>query len=149
MDKELTIFNKFLREKSLKWTNQREEILKVFLNTNRHLSVEDLYDIVKKNDSSIGQATVFRTLKLLCQADIAKEVDLGDKRVRYEHKYGCKHHDHLICLKCGRSTEAVDPKIERLQNELCKKIGFAPKKHKLDIFGICKKCRNKIRKDKK
>ena len=148
MDKELDIFIGFLREKHLKLTSQREEILKTFLRVDRHLSVEELYDIVKKKNSRIGQATVFRTLKLLCEAGFAGQVNLGDRIVRYEHKYGHKHHDHLICVECGRCIETVDPKIEELQQILCKKEGFLPKKHKMEIFGVCKSCRKRSRKAK-
>jgi len=141
MSKELNIFIDFLRKKDLKLTDQRKKILDIFLKIDRHLSVEDLYDIVKKKDPDIGQATVFRTLKLLREADIAKEVDLGDKKVRYEHKYGHQHHDHLVCVKCGRFIEAVDLKIEKLQEKLCKKFGFLPQRHKMEIFGVCRQCR--------
>ncbi len=137
----LGIFIRYLNKYDLKLTDQRKIILGVFLKTERHLSVEDLYNIAKKKDSSIGQATVFRTLKLLCEADIAKEVDLGDGKKRYEHKYGHEHHDHLVCLKCGRFIEAVDSRIEKLQGALCRKHGFLPRRHKMEIFGICKKCR--------
>ena len=122
-------------------TKQREEILKIFLKTDRHLSVEELYNIVKKKDKNIGQATVFRTLKLLFEADIVKGVNFIDKITRYEIKYGHQHHDHLVCTKCGKLIEAVDPGIEKLQDRLCKKFGFRPKKHRLEIFGICRKCR--------
>lgn len=141
MPKELELFINYLRKKGLRLTDQRREILGIFLKTDRHLSVEDLYNIVKKKDANIGQATVFRTLKLLCGADIAKEVDLGDKKVRYEHKFGHQHHDHLVCIKCGRFIEAVDPRIEKLQEGLCKRFGFLPQRHKMEIFGICKRCR--------
>jgi Fur family ferric uptake transcriptional regulator len=141
MSGELGVFIDYLKKKALKLTDQRRIILDVFLKTERHLGMEDLYNIAKKKDSSIGQATVFRTLKLLCEADIAKEVDLGDGKTRYEHKYGHVHHDHLICLKCGRFIEAVDFKIEDLQDRLCKSHGFLPQYHKMEIFGICKKCR--------
>jgi len=140
MSKELGIFIDYLRKKDLKLTEQRKEILNVFLKTERHLSVEDLYNIAKRKDPNIGQATVFRTLKLLQEADIAKEVDLGDGKIRYEHKYGHEHHDHLICIRCGRFVEAVDPKIEKLQDNLCKRHGFLPQRHKMEIFGICSKC---------
>ncbi|NQT95717.1 MAG: transcriptional repressor [Candidatus Omnitrophica bacterium] len=145
MAKEVSLFIDFLKTKGLKLTKQREYILDVFLATERHLSVEDLYNIVKKKDSSIGQATVFRTLKLLCEADIAQEVDLGDKRIRYEHKYGHGHHDHLVYIKCGKFIEVVDTGIERLQDKLCKRVGFLPKRHKMDIFGTCKQCQKKKR----
>lgn len=140
MDKELGIFVEFLKHKGLNLTHQREEILNLFLKTDRHLSVDELYAIVKKRDPDIGQATVFRTLKLISEAGIADEVDLGDKK-RYEHKYGHSHHDHLVCVKCGALIEAVEPEIERLQERLCKRFGFLPQRHKLQIAGLCRKCR--------
>ncbi|MFH1782258.1 MAG: transcriptional repressor [Candidatus Omnitrophota bacterium] len=143
MAKEMNVFIEYLKKKDLKLTDQRKEILDTFFKVDKHLSVEDLYVIVKKRDKTIGQATVFRTMKLLCEADIAKEVDLGDKIVRYEHKYGHDHHDHLICTKCGTFIEAVDERIEKLQEDLCKRFDFTPKRHKMDIFGFCKKCKSK------
>ncbi len=141
MAKELDIFINFLRTKNLKLTNQREEILNIFVRTQKHLTTEDLYNFIKKRDPNIGLATVFRTLKLMCEAGIAREVDFGDKRIRYEHKYGHEHHDHLVCTKCGKFIEAIDPGIERLQNRLCKKFKFSPTWHKMQIFGICRKCK--------
>jgi len=146
MAEELHILVKFLKKKNLKLTEQRQEILKAFLEAKRHVSIENLYDILKKKDPGIGQATVFRTLKLLCEADIAKEVILEDRKLRYEPKYGHEHHDHLICNECGRFIEAVDTEIERLQNRLCKKFGFLPDKHRLQIFGICKQCKKRLKK---
>tara|TARA_B100000315_G_C14313960_1_gene467639 strand:- start:17 stop:451 length:435 start_codon:yes stop_codon:yes gene_type:complete len=143
MSKEHQIFVDFLKTKGLKLTQQRDQILKAFLKTEKHLSAEDLYKIIEKENPAIGQATVFRTLKLLKEAGIAREIDLGDKRIRFEHGWGHKHHDHLICQRCSKLVEAVDPKIEELQNTLCKKFGFTPRSHKLQIFGICKECRRK------
>ena len=140
MAKERFIFIDFLKGKGLKLTKQREEILNVFLKTEKHLSTEDLYRIAKKKDCTIGQTTVFRTLKLLCEAGIAREIDLGDRRRRFEHKCGHEHHDHIICTRCGKSIEAVNPEIEKLQNELCKRFNFVPTNHRLEIFGICKQC---------
>ena len=141
MQKEQKRFNDFLKEKGLKLTKQRVQILQVFLGTKNHLSVEGLYEVVKKKNSAIGQATVFRTLKLLCKIGIAREINLGDRRVRFEHDH--KHHDHLICQSCSKLIEAVDPKIEDLQKTLCKKFGFVPRNHRLQIFGICKECKTK------
>lgn len=141
MKKELDVFLNFLKTKDLKLTAQREKILEIFLKTERHVTTEELYEIIKKKSPDIGQATVFRTLRLMCQAGIAEEVDLGDKKIRYEHKYGHKHHDHLVCTKCGRFIEVKEPEIESLQNKLCKKNNFLPQKHSMKIFGICHKCR--------
>lgn len=141
MKKELDVFLNFLKTKDLKLTAQREKILEIFLKTERHVTTEELYEIIKKKSPDIGQATVFRTLRLMCQARIAEEVDLGDKKIRYEHKYGHEHHDHLVCTKCGRFIEVKEPEIESLQNKLCKKNNFLPQKHSMKIFGICNKCR--------
>ncbi len=141
MQKTIDIFINFLRKKNLQLTKQREEILIIFLKTDRHLSVEELYNIVKKKDKNIGQTTVFRTLKLLCDAELVKEVNFIDKVTRYEIKYGHQHHDHLVCTECGKFIEAMDPEIEKLQNRLCKKFNFSPARHKMDIFGICERCK--------
>ena len=77
------------------------------------------------------------------EAGIAGEVDFGERIMRYELKYGHEHHDHLICLKCGKYIEAMDPKIERLQKRLCERFGFIPQKHRMEIFGVCKECQKK------
>ena len=143
MQEELTILERYLREENLKTTSQRELILKVFLKTTEHVSAEELYELVKKEDPSVGLSTVFRTLKIFYEAGLAREVDFGDKILRYEHSYGREHHDHLICTSCGSYIEAMDPEIERLQDELCKKFEFVPKTHRLEIFGLCRKCRPK------
>jgi Fur family transcriptional regulator, ferric uptake regulator len=141
MNKAIDVFINFLKEKGLHLTHQREEVLRVFLAADKHLSVEELYRLVKKKNSKVGQTTVFRTLKLLCEADLAQEIDFGDRIVRYEVKHKHGHHDHLICMECGKFIEAVDKRIEDLQDKLCKKFGFTPKKHRLEIFGICKQCK--------
>lgn len=142
--KEREIFESYLRQKGLKLTKQRQEILDTFLKTEKHLSTEELYRNVNERNPSIGLATVFRTLKLLAQADIAQEIVLG-KTMKFEHKYGHRHHDHLICIECSGLIEAVNSKIEKLQNSLCRKFGFTPLKHKLQIFGICKSCQAKAK----
>jgi len=149
MLKEKEIFINFLRKKGLKLTEQREEILRTFLKTEEHLSIEDLYGVIKKKKLGIGQATVFRTLRLLTEAGMAKEVYLGDKKVRFEHEYGHQHHDHLVCQVCSKLIETVDSEIERLQDALCKKFQFTPTSHRLQIFGTCKQCKKGGKRGKK
>ncbi len=143
MSQEHFIFEDYLRSQGLKLTSQRQIILDGLLKAEKHLSVEDLYQQVKKEDDSIGQTTVFRTLKLLCEAGIAGQVDLGEKRVKYEIKFGHEHHDHLVCLKCGIYIEAMDPQIEKLQEKLCERFGFIPQRHRMEIYGVCKECQRK------
>jgi Fur family ferric uptake transcriptional regulator len=141
MAKEIDVLINFLGSRNLKLTSQRKVILDAFLKTEKHVSADDLYDMIKRRNPEIGHATVFRTLKLLREAGIAMEVDLGDKKARYEHKYGHKHHDHLICVRCGSFIEVMDEMIEKQQKKLCKKVGFLPQWHKMEIYGVCRKCR--------
>ncbi|MBL7071028.1 MAG: transcriptional repressor [Candidatus Omnitrophica bacterium] len=140
------VFNKYLKTQRLKFTHQREEILKAFLGTEKHVTTEELYAIVRKRYPYVGHATVFRTLKLMCEADLARRVGLGDKAARFEHKLGHPHHDHLVCSECGKCIEATDDEIERLQLKLAKRFSFTPKSHKMEIYGICKDCGNKVKK---
>jgi Fur family transcriptional regulator, ferric uptake regulator len=136
-------FRDFLRRNEYKLTPQRELILDTLLQMEGHPAPEELYHEVKKRDPSIGQATVYRTLKLLSQAGMAKELHFGDGLTRYEHKYGQTHHDHLICERCGANIEVVDETIERLQEELADKHGFRLTGHRMYLYGVCGECRNK------
>lgn len=138
--KEFQIFDEFIEKKGLRHTPQRGTILAVFLATEKHVSADELYKLVKKRDSTIGYTTVYRTMKLLSESGLCGETEFGDGVLRFEHKYGHEHHDHLICVKCGRFIEAADPQIERLQEIMVKRHGFKSLKHKLEIFGICRNC---------
>ena len=133
-------FQTFLQEKNQHYTAQRALIVEAFVNAQNHLSVEELYEIVKHKEPSIGQVTVFRTLKLLEDAGIANPVNFGDRTVRYEMCYESKHHDHLVCLKCGKVIEALDKKMEKRKELICKKHNFVPSHHRLEIFGTCAAC---------
>ncbi len=139
------VFEEFLTKKNLRMTYQRQVILNLFLQEQRHLSPEELYDMVKVHDPSIGQATVYRTLKLLCEAGIAREVEFGDGVMRYEPEYGRAHHDHIICTDCGDKVEVYDPEIEALQEKMAEREGFRLTHHKMYLYGICKKCQKRRR----
>lgn len=138
---EKKIFEKYSAAKNLKHSRQRLDILDVFLSTNKHLTVEELYGIVKKRFPRIGCATVYRALKLFCECGLCRELKFEDGVSRYEHLYGQEHHDHLICTKCGKLVEVVDEDIERLQDKLFKACGFAPQRHRMELYGVCKKCK--------
>ncbi|MBI4688744.1 MAG: transcriptional repressor [Nitrospirae bacterium] len=135
------IFFAYIKDKGLRNTKQREEILDAFLSAGKHITVDDLYNILKKTDQAIGYATVHRNLKLMCECGLADEIKVGSNKTRFEQKYGHEHHDHLICLKCGRFIEVHDDKIERLQEKLSEANDFVAQRHKLEIYGLCKKCR--------
>ena len=135
----LDIFSHFLRGKGLRHTPQRKRIVAVFFSEEGHLTTEEIYDRVRSEDPSLGQATVYRTMKLLCEAGLAREVRFGDGVARYEHARE-SHHDHLICECCGKNLEVVDPRIEALQDEMTRRHGFIPTFHRLYLYGICAEC---------
>src|SRR6185369_16943530 len=87
LTEEQEVFLKHIQQKGLKRTSQRDLILDVFLRTEEHLSIEDLYRLVQREDPTVGQTTVYRTLKLLTEAGLAREVRFGDGRTHYEHNY--------------------------------------------------------------
>jgi len=138
---EQRIFDEFVKKRGLKQSEQRREILRTFLKTDKHLTAEELYRLVKKRLPSVGFSTIYRTLKLLCESGLCRELKLEDGTVRYEHLHGHEHHDHLICVRCGKFVEVVDPEIERLQERLARQEGFTLEGHKLLMYGVCRDCR--------
>ena len=136
-------FTDYISAHGLKLTPQRRLILDVFLKQEGHLATEELYDRVRKADASIGQATVYRTLKLFCDSGLAKEVHFGDGMARYEKTFGIQHHDHLICIACGKQVEFVDPLIEKLQEKLATQYDFLLTSHHMNLYGVCPACRKR------
>jgi Fur family ferric uptake transcriptional regulator len=136
-------FARFIKDKGLRQTIQREQVAGIFLKTERHLSTQELYELVRKRHKNIGYATVARTMKLMAEADLCNVVDFGDGVKRFEHKFGHEHHNHLICVKCGKFKEISSKRLEKLQSELVKKHDYAERSHRLEIFGICPACKKK------
>jgi Fur family transcriptional regulator, ferric uptake regulator len=143
MKKELYVFQDFVRTKGLRHTRQRAVILDIFLRTEGHVSLEELHRLVRRRHPSIGFTTVYRTMRLLSESGLCGEIDFGDGISRFEHKYDHRHHDHLVCIRCGGLTEVVSQQIEELQERMARQHGFNPTRHKLEIFGICRRCRGK------
>jgi Fur family transcriptional regulator, ferric uptake regulator len=141
LKEETELFYSYLRQNGLKKTYQKDLILETFLNTEGHLSVEDIYALVKKRDKKVGVVTVFRTLKSLTACGIAKEITLGDGLTRFEHSYHHPHHHHIVCTECHRAIEFVCPELERIQNEIIQKYHFQPIHHRFQTYGICEDCR--------
>ena len=139
--KKKKMFNDFAAVKGLRSTRQRDIILDVFLSTHQHISVEELYLKIKSVNPGIGHATVYRTLKLFAEAGLAREILLHDGQTRYEHVMAGEHHDHLVCTGCNSIIEFEDETIENLQKEIAARHGFLIKNHKMEIYGLCNKCR--------
>ncbi len=137
------IFREFITTKGLKTTRQRDVILDAFLSSDRHISIEELYLKLRAKHPRIGYATVYRTLKLFAESGIAREIQFGDGQTRYEHVAAGEHHDHLVCTRCGTIIEFENETIEKLQDDVAEGYGFLIETHKLELYGICAKCRNK------
>ena len=140
---ERRIFLEHIRAAGLRRTLQRDLILEIFLSTEEHLSSEDLYWLVHKQDPTVGHTTVYRTLKLLTEAGLAREVRFGDNKTYYEHHYNHEHHDHMICTECGKVFEFFSQEIENLQDQMADKFGFKPTHHSLRLWGLCSECQRK------
>ncbi len=134
-------FQKALESKGLKFTKQRAEILDFLLKAKKHLTPEALYRELSKKDSSLGRATVFRTLHVLEDAGLADKITLADGRNAYEHKFAKPHHDHMICVDCSEVIEFTNDTIEEIQNKITRSFGFSPLWHRHEIFGKCRKCK--------
>lgn len=135
------LFNEFALSKGLRSTRQRDIILDIFLSTHEHVSVEELYLKVKPSFPGVGQATVYRALKLFVEAGIAREILLHDGQTRFEHILAGEHHDHLVCTGCNAIIEFENETIEQLQDEIATRHGFQIMSHKLEIYGLCSGCR--------
>ena len=124
-----------------KRSSKREQIVNVFLRQEGHLSADDLVDLIRKDDHRISRATVYRTLQWMVDAGIARKVDFGEGRFRFEHSYRQPRHFHLICKTCHRSFEFLSSDIEGLVEEVAAARSFTAAQSVVQIYGTCEECR--------
>ena len=124
-----------------KRSSKREQIVTVFLRQEGHLSADDLVDLMRQEDRRISRATVYRTLQWMVDAGIARKVDFGEGRFRFEHSYRHPRHFHLICKSCNQSSEFLSSDIEVLIEEVATARNFAARQSVLQIYGECEDCR--------
>ncbi len=137
----LQTFQEHLSRQGLKLTRQREEILRGLMAAEKHLGVEQMYSLLKKKDPTIGRATIFRTVKLLQECGLVAEVGSPHNGgAKFELKADRPHHDHMICVECGRISEFQSPMMERFQDEAIRRQGFTALWHRHEIFGRCREC---------
>ena len=140
MKREHQILNNFLKQKGLKQTSQRNFILDKFLASKRHLSADELHAMVREQNPKIGFSTVYRTLRLLTECGLAQEGNFGDGRARFERAFDKKKHGHLVCTSCGKTEEFAIDSLEKSIEKIAAKYGFKTEGHRLEVFGLCKKC---------
>jgi len=124
-----------------KRSSKREQIVNVFLRQEGHLSADDLVDLIRREDHRISRATVYRTLQWMVDAGIARKVDFGEGRFRFEHSYRQPRHFHLICKNCHRSFEFLSSDIEALVEEVATARSFTASQSVVQIYGTCEECR--------
>ena len=130
-----------LRPAGSKRSSKRDLIVNVFLRQEGHLTADDLVDLIRKDDQRISRATVYRTLAWMEQAGIARKVDFGEGRFRFEHSYRHPRHFHLICTQCHRSSEFLSSDVEGLMEEVASARGFSATRSVVQIYGVCEECR--------
>src|SRR5262244_562956 len=130
-----------LRPDGGKRSSKREQIVNVFLRQEGHLSADDLVDLIRREDQKISRATVYRTLQWMVDAGIARKVDFGEGRFRFEHSYRHPRHYHLICKTCNHSSEFLSSDIEALVDEVAAARNFTASQSVVQIYGECEECR--------
>lgn len=132
--------NSNLKKAGLKVTLPRVKILQILENAkDHHMSAEDVYRILLESSEDIGLATVYRVLTQFEEAGLVVRHNFEGGHSVFELDHG-KHHDHLVCIKCGSVEEFVDSVIEERQQFVAKKAGYTITDHSLNIYGICAQC---------
>ncbi|BAF70187.1 MULTISPECIES: Fur family transcriptional regulator [unclassified Nitratiruptor] len=142
LEKYLQELKEIVKKRGLKHSSQREQVLKVLFHAKEHLTPEEIYNKVKKENPNIGLATVYRTLSLLEKEDMVSSVSFGHEGKKYELNRG-EHHDHMICLECGKILEFYDENLEKLQEKIAEEHNFKLLTHQMNLYGICKECQKK------
>ncbi len=134
------VFRKYLLEHGLKYTGERRLLLQAVVRNNGHFEAEQLLLDMRQASERVAKATVYRTLKLLVDCGIVREVQFTNKQVHYEHTYGDVPHDHMICRHCGRIIEFDAVDVLRLREKVAREHGFRSQSHRFQIRGLCALC---------
>ena len=129
-----------LKKEGLRYTQQRQSVWDELCATNDHRDAEEIYLAIRQSGLNVSRATVYRTIDVLVKNKMARKLELGDGRARYEHRVNATHHDHLICIQCGKIEEFMDEVIESRQDEIVKKFGYKLVRHIHQLFIICSEC---------
>jgi len=138
--KESNLLKKALKKEGLRYTQQRQLIWDEMCSSEEHRDAEEIYLSLRKQGVNASRATVYRTIDVLVNNKLVRKLDLGDGKARYENKIDATHHDHLICVQCGKIEEFMNDKIESIQDDIVKSLGFKMVRHIHQLFVLCDKC---------
>lgn len=139
---ELQVFRDYIRRRGLRQTPERETIIREIFRLHQHFDVDDLYLRLAHQDLKVSKASIYRTLPLLVDCGLIREVEYADGHWHYEHIYGHPHHCHLRCIKCGRLVEFEEPLLHDIERNLRDHYGYIIKDHVLTVHGYCPQCQN-------
>ena len=129
-----------LKKEGLRYTQQRQSVWDELCATNDHRDAEEIYLAIRQSGLNVSRATVYRTIDVLVKNKMVRKLELGDGRARYEHKVNATHHDHMICIQCGKIEEFMDEVIESRQDSIVEKFGYKLVRHIHQLFIICNEC---------
>ena len=134
--------DEFIRRKGLRRTTQREQIVSVVFSRDEHFTAEELFERVRKVDSETSRATVYRTLGLLVEADLLRQIDLGENQVTYDPNFLNKpSHNHLVCIDCGKVVEFEDDNVDIQTDSVSRSLGFKTVRQSIKIEANCEQLR--------
>ena len=137
------ILKKALKKEGLRYTHQRQAIWDELSASDEHRDAEEIYLALYNSGLKVSRATVYRTIDVLVKNNLVRKLDLGDGRARYENKMDTAHHDHLICVQCGKIEEFMDNVIENRQEVIVENFGYRLIRHIHQLFVICDECGSK------
>lgn len=138
-------FRRFLESRGLRLTRDRRLIVGEIFLRHEHFTIDDLFVALHLKGERLSKTTLYRNMPLLIESGLVRRVPDESQSGRYEHILGHPHHDHLICLACGREIEFSSDRIEQTQDEICRQFSFEPVRHRLGIWGYCRECRDHTR----
>ena len=133
-------FRAYIKERGLRNTPERETIIDEIFLIHDHFDVDELFLRLRNKKKRISKASLYRTIPLLIDSGLIKEVYFENGHLHYEHIYGHKHHCHLRCVSCGRIIEFADDEIEAIQSRIGKQYDFTVTTHRFELVGYCSLC---------
>ena len=134
------LLKKVLKKENLRYTQQRQAIWDELCSSEEHRDAEEIYLSLRENGVNASRATVYRTIDVLVKNKLVRKLDLGDGKALYENKIDATHHDHLICVQCGKIEEFIDDNIEKSQDDIVKSFGYKMIRHIHQLFVLCDEC---------
>ncbi len=141
---ELQVFREYLKRHQLRYTPEREAIIREIFSIHDHFDVDSLYLSMRQKGMHVSKASIYRLIPLLIESNLIQEVFFEDGHMHYEHIYGHSHHCHLRCVECKKIEEFQDARLEEIEIDLADRFGFKIIDHKLEVRGVCPECMERL-----